>query len=316
MQGILIGSMALAYQLDKLKIKHDIKPNDVDIIVKDEDTLLAIFNKFKAADQFEYLLLSGHKKFSTKMRAFKADGVIYEVAYPENKECTTYDIVAAADSWDDVIEIGGITLKVAPLNLLYSLKFSHRFLKNSPHFLKTMRTIQVLRRLPFIDVWDADWMERRIKETYDYKHPNLKVSKDSFFNSNFDYVYDHDSIHEAVKVLDKPAYTFYMDGDAEVNCSREKFFAQDMTIRLLGVLEEAYVLAIERSQVPNNFNIDPRRSFNIALEKVCTSITSGWFREFAWEHYAIVQQMYDSIYVDKFKLALQKGQIKPYQGES
>lgn len=314
---VIIGSVALKYRLEELRYNNDLEPKDHDIIVRDVAQAQSIIDTIRRnVVEFTYLLYSKSKKFGTQTRAFKADGKIFELTWPLDSTCTTADILTASSEWTQTLTTPfGIECKVAPLNLLYSLKWSHRFLKNSPHFLKTMTTIKNLQRIDGIDIWDTDWVERRMKETYDYAHPNLNVGKGEFFNSNFNYVYDHDSIHEAVKVLDKPAYTYYMDGNAEVNCSKETFFALPRAIRLLGVLEEAYVLAIERSQVPNDFSVDPRKSFNIALEKVCTSITSGWFRQFAWDNYELVQQMYDSIYVDKFKLALQKGTIKPYKGE-
>jgi hypothetical protein len=34
--------------------------------------------------------------------------------------------------------------------------------------------------------------------------------------------------------------------------------------------------------------------------KVCTSITSGWFREFAWENYDNVLDLYNDKYVEIF----------------
>jgi len=45
--------------------------------------------------------------------------------------------------------------------------------------------------------------------------------------------------------------------------------------------------------------------FEMALMKVCTSITSGWFREYAWENYQKVLDLYDSLgeddYVKRFE---------------
>lgn len=35
---------------------------------------------------------------------------------------------------------------IAPLVLLYTLKMSHEYLKDSPHFLKTMKDIQTMRK--------------------------------------------------------------------------------------------------------------------------------------------------------------------------
>ncbi len=80
--------------------------------------------------------------------------------------------------------------------------------------------------------------------------------------------------------------------------------------RLYGVLEEAYVLALERSQIPFAGKVTPRQSFDIAIEKVCTSITSGWFREFAWENYDKVVELYRDDYVEKFKAGVDKGIVK------
>lgn len=312
MKPLLIGSTALAYQLDKLNISHNIKPLDTDLIVADkyESGAIVTFLKWITA---KTVSVSRIDKFGVVSTALKFNDSMVEIVYPEKAGTSTDILIKQSTEWDDTYVFNGIECTVAPLSVLMSLKWSHRFLRNSPHFLKTRIAIKNLQRLK-IAPHDSKWVEMRINETYDYSHPNLKVKKEDFFNSNFNYVYDHDSIHEAVKLLDKPAYTFYMSADEEVQCSKELFFSQENTIRLLGVLEETYVLALERSQIPNNFNIDPRVSFNIALEKVCTSITSGWFREYAWENYDIVSRMYDSSYVDKFKHALKMRRILPYKG--
>ncbi len=83
-------------------------------------------------------------------------------------------------------------------------------------------------------------------------------------------------------------------------------------VRLAGVLEESYVLALERSQVPFKGKLAPKTSFMIALEKVCTSITSGWFREYAWENYNKVLALYDPNYVKKFWEAVDNEVVKQY----
>ncbi|ADG59974.1 hypothetical protein Acj9p074 [Acinetobacter phage Acj9] len=318
MKPLIVGSVALAYHLDKLGVEHNLKPIDIDLIVDSKDDAEELYQHIKQVNPNVHTIsiLNSHK-FSTRTRAIKVGDMPVEITHPQNgifDSTTTADLVASSVYFKDRHFLFGIECTVAPLDVLYTLKMSHRFLKDSPHFAKTVMAIHNLRRCK-AKIWDEKWLKRREAETYDYSHPKLSVSKQEFFTSNFDYVYDHDSIHEAVKLLDRPAYTFYMAGDAEVNCSKEAFFAQERTVQLLGVLEETYVLALERSQIPTNFSVDPRVSFMIALEKVCTSITSGWFREFAWENYFIVARMYDSAYVDKFKHALAKGQIKPFNGE-
>lgn len=200
------------------------------------------------------------------------------------------------------------------LDVLLAIKLTHRYLKNSPHFLKTMRDIQIFRDRGAHTPQSTQflrWMERRVRETYAYAHPSLMKPKDKFFaGDGVNYVYDHDSIHEAMaEKCCGPAYHAYAVEDHEVLSSKEKFFEVSEETRLRGVLEEALVLAIERSQVPYP-ETAPKRSFDIALMKVCTSITSGWFRTFAWEHYDEVQAMYEPDYVDRFWAAVKSGKVR------
>ncbi len=200
------------------------------------------------------------------------------------------------------------------LNLLYALKMSHRYLRNSPHFIKTMRDIQLMRRYgAVIRSEHKDWFNRREVETYSYGHPKLNQSKANFFSGDgIDYQYDHDSLHEAVKLGDRPAYTYYQVPGEEVKSSRTMFEQLPRQGQINAGLEETYVLALERSQIPFP-GTDPKKSFEIALMKVCTSITSGWFRAFCWESYDEILSQYDSNYVARFQTALDSGRIHPYR---
>lgn len=67
------------------------------------------------------------------------------------------------------------------------------------------------------------------------------------------------------------------------------------------------------NSIPNNNfpNIpSPRKSFEIALEKVCTSITSGFFREFAYENYYKIIEMFDENYINHFWNGVSLGKVK------
>jgi hypothetical protein len=209
-------------------------------------------------------------------------------------------------------------------DVVFTLKKSHRFLRNSPHFLKTMRDYKWLRdqcgcKVP--EVLEKEFIKTREKDTYWYRHPKLDVTKDEFFNDDgVKYQWDHDSIHISVSniVIDglkTPAYTLYKDDQSEVKCDKNKFNALPELYKLYGVLEEAYVLAIERSQVPFPGTWTPYKSFTFALDKVCSSITSGWFREFAWENYDKVIKLYDDNYVNKFWNDVKMGLVKPFTGK-
>lgn len=193
--------------------------------------------------------------------------------------------------------------KPAPLNVLYGIKMSHRYKRNSPHFLKTMRDIHHFRsKGANLDCEElARIVKVREEETYNYTHPDLSQSKENFFSGDgIEYVYDHDTIHLAVALGKRPAYTYYMKDGSDVMTSKEKFFQSSERIRLAGVYEEACVLALERSQIPFAFVPKPRDSFITALIKVCTSITSGWFREYAWEKFYTIISMYRNLGEDNY----------------
>lgn len=203
---------------------------------------------------------------------------------------------------------------IPSLDVLYMIKMSHRFLKNTKHFLKTMSDIKLMERngAQILDR-HIDIYNERTEYTYDYKHPNLNVGKDDFFNkSESFYVYDHDSIHLAVMHLDQPAYMFFKPKDKQVMCDRQMFEDSPLSIQLLAGLEEAYVLALERSVIPFG-DKDRKKSFDLALEKVCTSITSGYFREFCYNNYHSIQALYNDNYVDRFYEAVNNGNVPLFQ---
>ena len=207
-------------------------------------------------------------------------------------------------------EKGPIATPEACLALLHSHKYKRFKGHHYQKFLKTRRQILALEKAGVkLEGWYKDWSDRRAKETYNYSHPSLKRSKANFFkieqlDNRIFYVYDHDWLHEAFTHFEKPAYTYFIDG--EVWCSKDKFFnSVSENVRLHAVLEEAYVLAIERSQVPTHYRADPNKSFFIAMGKICTSITSGWFREYAWDNYDRVIELYDPEYVRRFDKALE-----------
>ena len=304
---LIVGSQALAHHFPEAGIV----PKDTDII----GTLDEFREWTKGFEKGEIILCKPLS--AAKIHVRDRAGHNYE-----------WEIAKAGNSSDDLLSCN--FGEYAPPAVLLALKLSHRYRRNSPHFLKTMRDIQELRKV--VDLKDGSWLKevwlpKREAETYTYKHPKLDVSKDAFFDGDgVPYVYDHDSIHLAVALMSEwdsysckrtPAYTFYMKDGAAVMTSKEKFFAVDEQIRLYGVYEESCVLALERSQIPFP-EASPRKSFEYALMKVCTSITSGWFREFAWENYDKVLDIYEKEGEDGYlkRFNANKHLLKPYEGSS
>lgn len=220
-----------------------------------------------------------------------------------------------------VLRWHGMEIMVASPYILYALKMEHRFKKNSPHFRKTMDDIKLLRKFGFDEIlpeYQAMFSARQ-KAALDYAHPKLSVMKAEFFKGDgIDYVYDHDSIHWAIKLGEEPAYAYFKPEDSEVLTSRSMFDKLPYATQLASVYEEACVLALERSQIPFP-NTAPERSFMIALEKVSTSITSGWWREFAWENFDNAVSLYKSevkegrLYTDVFRAGLKAGVVRDYR---
>ena len=178
-----------------------------------------------------------------------------------------------------------------------------------------MRDIQTMRAMgATIRPEHEEFYKARMAWTYDYGHPKLNQSKGDFFTDDVPYIYDHDSIHEVVKHLSYPAYWYFKPADSEVAVSRTMFEGLSEEVKLYSVLEESYVLALERSQIPYP-ETDRKKSFDMALMKVCSSITSGWWREYAWENYDKVQAMYNENYVNRFWEAERSGNVKPHNKE-
>ncbi len=198
------------------------------------------------------------------------------------------------------------------LHLLFALKASHRYLKNSPHFWKTAADYHRMKNFG-VEILPEylEFLKLREKETYAYAHPKLNVNKNDFFNGDqVNYIYDHDSIHQAMKHLEKPAYSYFQKDGAEVACDKNKFFILPEEIKLYSVLEETYVLALERSQIPYPGKMIPKDSFMLSLSKVCSSITSGWWREYAYDNIFKAIKMYNPAYVEKFQDGINNGTVK------
>jgi hypothetical protein len=158
----------------------------------------------------------------------------------------------------------------------------------------------------------------REKETYARQaHPKLNVNKREFFDESFGvrYQHDHDDVHQSIALGEKPAYTYYLKDGAEINCDKDKFFALDERVRLAGVIEEACVLSIERSLVPHPGVMTPKQAWIFALSKVCSSITSGWFREYAYENIFEVIKRYPENYWERFQQAVKEGKVRKVKNE-
>lgn len=310
---ILIGSAALIHHRSDLVTRT---PKDFDFIGTYSDIQDYIKNLRNYYDLKEIYYTDKGKKIVVKGNAIRLESLFksyiaeFEIAWP-GSSAEKYLSLKEHENLDNYYNQEG-HFRIAPVDDLLAFKMSHRFLKNSKHFVKTREDILKMQQAG-ITVPDSlkEWIRLREKETYNYSHPKLNQSKDSFFNKNegVNYIYDHDSIHIAMAYYEKPAYTFFKKPNSDVMCDKLLWDRSGELTKRAAVLEESYVLALERSQIPFP-DMNRKKSFVMALQKVCTSITSGWFREFAWQNYDNVLSMYDSEYVARFNQAVSEGVVR------
>lgn len=204
----------------------------------------------------------------------------------------------------------------APLEVMLSIKRSHRHYPRQ--FDKHIRDYSLIKSVMPVDILDGitKIREQETKERYGaLKTPSLAKSSKDFFTDNVsNRVFIHDEIHKIMAHKEKPMYEYYSVGDGTVKCSKKKFFALKGLDKMKGVLEEAYVIALERILIPMMYSggplSTPEKAFKWALMRICTTLTSGWFRDFATENYEMIYKIYNPFYYETFFDAVDNGRIK------
>ena len=136
--------------------------------------------------------------------------------------------------------------------------------------------------------------------------PKLDKSKTEFFNPSVKYFVEHDLIHEKVAIEDKPAYTKCLTG--EVMFSNKLFNQLDYQSKVNMVLEESFVLALERCLIPMFKGetylpaITPEEAFKYSLTRVSTNIASGNFRAFAADNFCQIYEEYLNKHINYYKI--------------
>lgn len=299
---ILVGSRALALRAPQALMR---KPVDFDFVCTKEEYDV-------------WVRENAHKVNPTKMYTQGNKQIIegstnceFEIIQPNtSSELLHFLVEGKSDSFET--KFGW----VPSFDMLFTIKQSHRYLKNSPFFWKTLQDWHIMRAMGAkVRPEYESFLALREKETYNYSHPKLNVTKENFFKDDgLSYVWDHDDIHKSVARDGAPAYTHYLKDGEQVLCDKAKFFAVPEQVRLNGVVEEAAVLAIERSLVPHPNVWTPAYAWKFALAKVCSSITSGWFRQYAYENAPQILKLYPDGYWEKFQMDCQEGRVKPFTG--
>lgn len=302
---VMVGSRALAFRAQSLLSR---RPLDFDFICSGE-----------ACQQFTESVkdkLDIYETYSTSNNKIIVKGksiIEYEIAQPDS----------SAESFLDIVKHDDESLRtdfglIPTLNLLFTLKKSHRYAKG-PQFYKTFCDYHTLKMIGCKSDKYREWLKIREDETYaSQKYPKLNMKKKDFFDDNtFQYKLEHDDIHVALASdllggFDKPAYSFYAEPGEEVKSSKKIFFEVDEKIRIRGCVEEVMVLACERSLFPFPGKLTERQAFLLAFEKLATGISSGWFREFLYENGPQILTTMPTGYSDHFLNCVERGTIRPF----
>lgn len=131
----------------------------------------------------------------------------------------------------------------------------------------------------------------------------IGVKKEDFFNDKVKKYIDHDEIHKEVAYECKPAYSNMQTSDDTVTCHKYLWDDMDYRTKLQCVVEEASVIAIERHILPAKIDGQITKplylAYKWALYRICTTLCSGWFRDFAQEVYFDALNCYDEVKLEK-----------------
>ena len=188
------------------------------------------------------------------------------------------------------IEFAGEMVYVALPSVLAAIKRSHlwRDLSFQKHITMYHRHLA-----GSISVHLNSFLEERTRlthEAYPQGNPNLMQTKEEFFDDAVKKKYDHDHLHELVAYYDKPLYTRLQPDSALAWCSKDLWYNLMHEDKIKCIAEEAHVIAMERMMIPNEWEYPAKKAYIKAVDKVCTTLCSGWFRDYAIDHYPEVMR--------------------------
>jgi len=211
-------------------------------------------------------------------------------------------------------------IKYASPEVLYSLKKSHihfpvKFQKHINDYCFLHDSLNGDDKLKEITKINYKETEIRLGKL---KTPSLNKKVSEFFAQSDKFVksyFIHDHLHIAMAHYNgKPLYEKMQYDITIAKCEKvlwEKFTFED---KCKCVLEEAYVIALERKIIPMIFGGDNYITASAALKwsmyRVCTNLCSGWFREFATSNYNKIMEYSNPQYVELFLKKYDDGIIK------
>jgi hypothetical protein len=197
----------------------------------------------------------------------------------------------------------------ANIETLYSLKKSHihfpkKFDSHIIHYdilHKMCNGIDIYKDITKINFQET---EKRLGKL---RTPKLNKTTEEFFGQSEDYVksyYIHDDIHKAVAYNEEPVYEKLQKKEGSVWCSKDLWNNLTEEEKMQCVLEEAYVISLERKILPCLYGggkfYTAENALKWSLMRICTNLCSGYFREYATNNYVKIWEYKNDNYVQDF----------------
>jgi hypothetical protein len=208
----------------------------------------------------------------------------------------------------------------ASIETLFSLKKSHihfpiKFQKHIEDYCNLYNQVGGVDNLKEITKIGFKEAESRFGEL---KTPKLNKKVATFFDQSkkfVDYFFVHDDIHRVMAHYDSPIYERMQPDITIAKCEVSLWNNFSFEDKCKCVLEEAYVIALERKLIPVMFGssnefVTPKQALEWSMMRICTTLCGGWFREFATNNYKEIISMSNPKYLDKFMESVKLEKIK------
>lgn len=206
----------------------------------------------------------------------------------------------------------------ASKEVLFSLKSSHihfpiNFNKHIEDYCFLYKELGGVDKLSSITKINFKETESRLGKL---KTPSLNKSTVEFFGQSVGFVesfFIHDDIHRVMAHYNVPLYEKMQRDSTTAKCERDMWEQFTFEEKCKCVLEEAYVIALERKILPMLFGgghyFSSADALDWSLMRICTTLCSGWFRKFATDNFLEIRNFINRDYVKKFLTSYKNGEI-------
>lgn len=307
---IVLGSKALHLNLNNNLARFN--KSDIDVVMSLDD-----FTAFISKNQpfITKMIPTSSTKYSLRLSDKQIQHYEIEIAFKGSSQWLLDNQTSiSAGIFSDNF---GNDFHFVNSEVLYLTKKSH--IHYPIHYDKSIADYSLLKTV--IDVEKVKtyqlYYELRLQETKERinkRSPTLNRTNEDFFDRSKNvvgYVFEHDDIHEAIKHYERPVYEMMKKDFSKAWCEKDMFHNLPHEYKVRCVQEEAYVIALERYIILRKGHYkDPQLAYKAALQRICTTLCSGFFRDFAVENYFEILNAYSDNYVSKFKEKLFSGLVK------